>query len=246
MRVHVPQIVIQDPNRFAPHNVRVFLYLKLSLSYNLFMDPEFALNLAKEKIKTPLLETKKLDFRLAKYDESRAAFRREVEKSNFKVLDVGPGFNPPVLSIDQKDGDLWIGVDPALDYEVDTKTQRGERLVEMGASRILVPGEADVMPAFKADLIMIVAPNPKDIVEGGLLDQIEKYLGKGTMVYLKLDNRTMESAIYGKSAKAKIIDFFRQHGFISDELNDLNGRMIDTSTSKDAVGGSVFKAKKIR
>lgn len=207
---------------------------------------DFHLDLALEKLTSPLVQAEVLDFRLKTFDESKARLKDILSKSSFSVLDVGPGFRPPNLSIDQRSGDVWVGVDVALGYFVDQKVARGDRDVDVNSSRLIVPGEVEVLPAFKADLIMMIAPNPRNIVEDDLLGQLEKFIGPGTKIYILLDNRTAESQQYGREAKKEITTFLKQHGFVQDEFNDLEGRVIDTSMSKDAVGGTVFKGKKIR
>lgn len=204
------------------------------------------LNLISEKLVSPLVQAEVLDFRLKTFDQSKARLKEVLSQSKFSVLDVGPGFRPPNLSIDQRPGDLWVGVDIALGYFVDQKVARGDRDVDINSKRLIVPGEVEVLPEFKADLIMMIAPNPRNIVEDDLLGQLEKFIGPGTKVYILLDNRTAESHQFGKAAKAEIIRFLKSSGFAQNDLSDLDGRVIDTSRSKDAVGGTVFKAKKFR
>jgi hypothetical protein len=204
------------------------------------------LNLSKEKLTDSLIPAIVLDFRLKTYDKSKVQMMEIIQRSNFKVLDVGPGFRPPGISIDQRSGDLWIGADVALGYFIDQKVARGDRRVEMGAERVIVPGEVEVIPSFQADLIMMIAPNPRNIVEDDLLGQMEKFIGPGTKIYLLLDNRTNESRQFGADARRTIIQFLRKNGVVEDDLSDLDGRVIDTSRSKDAIGGTVFKGKKIK
>lgn len=199
-----------------------------------------------EKLTDSLISARVLDFRLKSYEASRAEIMGIIERSNFKVLDVGPGFRPPEISIDQRSGDGWIGADVALGYNIDQKVARGDRRVEMGAERVLVPGEVEVIPSFKADLIMMIAPNPRNIVEDDLLGQIEKFIGQGTKIYILLDNRTIESRQYEAEARREVVKFLKTNGFVQDDLSDLDGRVIDTSRSKDAIGGTVFKGKKVK
>ncbi len=203
-------------------------------------------NLGKERVTDTLLSARVLDFRLKTFDASKAQIMEIIERSKFRVLDVGPGFRPPGLSVDQRSGDVWIGADVALGYFIDQKVARGDRRVEMGAERVLVPGEVEVIPSFKADLIMMIAPNPRNIVEDDLLGQLEKFIRQGTIIYILLDNRTNESRQYGEEARRIIRRFLKENGIVQDDLSDLDGRVIDTSRSKDAVGGTVFKGKKLK
>jgi len=209
---------------------------------------EAGINIGSEKIKSDRLTADVLDLRLKQnqekqYDDVREKLKLEAGKAKFTVLDIGPGLQP-VLSIDQKDGDLWVGVDVALGYEENQTVSRSERTVEMGAKRILIPAEAETVPEFKADLIMIIAPNPENIVKDGLLEQIEKFIGQETMIFIKLDNRTVENEVYGVRARAMIKGFLRKHHFVQDDLSSLGDRAIDTTHSKDAIGGTVFRGKK--
>lgn len=208
--------------------------------------PEFNIDLATEKLKSQRIPAEVLDFGFQSYDKSRVRLNEVVSESKFSVIDVGPGFNPPNLSIDQKSGDLWIGADLALKSEPNQTIARGDRRVEQGAKRVLIPGEVEVLPAFKADLIMMIAPNPKNIVDDDLLGQVVKFLGVGTKFYLKLDNRTSEAKSFGAEAREVVKKFLKENGFVPDELDGLGDRIIDTSSSKDAIGGAVFKAKKVR
>ncbi len=187
-----------------------------------------------------------LDFRLKTFDDSKAKLREEVAKAKFKILDIGPGFNPPLLSIELKEKDLWVGVDPALGFDQNQKVDKGNLEASVNSKRILIPGYADEAPPFKADLMMLVAPNPKDIAEGDLLDQLEKFFGQGTQIYILLDRRTNESRIYGQTAGDKIKSFLKRNGFVPDDLEGIGDREIDISSSKDAIGGRVFKGKKVR
>ena len=208
---------------------------------------EISIDMGKEKLKRSLIPAEVLDFGFQNFDKSKPCLQEILSKSKFTVIDVGPGFNPPKLSVDQKSTDLWIGADIALKSEpVNQMVARGSRDVEERAKRILVPGEIEALPKFTADLIMIIAPNPKNIVEDDLLGQIDKFVGPGTRIYILLDNRTAESHQFGKEAKAKIVRFLKEKKFTRDDLSDLDGRIIDPSGSQDAIGGTIFKGKKIK
>jgi len=77
---------------------------------------------------------------------------------NFVVLDIGPGGERTNLSVSQRKGDLWIGVDRAINAN-NIDFRKGSVRIEEDTKRVIVPGYTDELPDVKVDLIMMVAPN---------------------------------------------------------------------------------------
>ncbi len=163
---------------------------------------------------------------------------------NFVVLDIGPGGERTNLSVSQRKGDLWIGVDRAINAN-NIDFRKGSVRIDEDTKRVVVPGYTDELPDVKVDLIMMVAPNPQSIVEEGLLSDVERFCKKGTQLFILLDNRTRESQLYGKKALKVLAEFLENNNFDPDDLV-IGDRKIDTSTSRDAIGGRVVTASKFR
>jgi hypothetical protein len=185
-----------------------------------------------------------VDFGKMSVGEKKEKMERLRNGRNFVVLDIGPGGERTNLSVSQRKGDLWIGVDPAIDVnKIDFR--KGLVKIEEQAKRVIVPGYSDELPDVKADLVMMVAPNPQNIAEEGLLNDIERFCKKGTQLFILLDKRTRESLVYGKDALKKIARFMEKNHFDPEEL-EIGDRKIDISSSRDATGGRVITATKFR
>lgn len=178
--------------------------------------------------------------------EREAKMKSLVEGRKFIVIDVGPGFDPPLLSIDQLQRDLWIGVDNTPVEKKFTKANKGRCKTLPGSKRVFCPStDIDEVPEVKADLIMMVAPNPLNIIEDGLLYKLEKFLKVGTKIYIKQGNVMDEDRRYRKEAKKMINAFLFGNGFMDNDI-DIGNRSIDTSTSKNSIGGLITVGEKIR
>ncbi|HAI22818.1 TPA: hypothetical protein DCP77_03820 [Candidatus Collierbacteria bacterium] len=191
----------------------------------------------------------RLDYEVVDFGSLSAVEKKEKMDSlrvgrNFVVLDIGPGGERTNLSVSQRKGDLWIGVDRAINAN-NIDFRKGSVRVDEDSKRVLVPSYTDELPDVKADLIMMVAPNPQSIVEEGLLGDIERFCKKGTQLFILLDNRTRESQFYGKKALRVLAEFLENNNFDPDDLA-IGDRKIDTSTSRDAIGGRVVTASKFR
>lgn len=209
---------------------------------------EIANNENSEKAKKVELSSS-LSYEVVDFSNMRAVEKKEKMESllvdrNFVVLDIGPGGERTNLSVSQRRGDLWIGVDRAINAN-NIDFRKGSLRIDEDAKRVIVPGYTDELPDVKVDLIMMVAPNPQSIVEEGLLSDIERFCKKGTQLFILLDNRTRESQFYGKKAMKVLAEFLENNSFDPDDLA-IGDRKIDTSSSRDAIGGRVVTACKFR
>lgn len=190
-----------------------------------------------------------LNYEVVDFGNLNAVEKKEKMESllvgrNFVVLDIGPGGERTNLSVSQRKGDLWIGVDRAINAN-NIDFRKGSVRIGEDTKRVIVPGYTDELPDVKVDLIMMVAPNPQSIVEEGLLSDVERFCKKGTQLFILLDNRTRESQFYGKKALKVLAEFMENNNFDPDDLA-IGDRKIDTSTSRDAIGGRVVTASKFR
>lgn len=159
-----------------------------------------------------------------KADPSPSEFKKIIEGKR-TILEVGCGETNPTRGIYPRcswierlandPNTIWVGCDPLASAE------NGQVLVHVGSGQILKPNqmiffttEADNLPPFIPDYISLVAPNPKDIV-GGLLYGLEKFLNRsGQVVVIVLDNRTLESDMYGQEAIQKIKQWASENNLI--------------------------------
>ena len=85
----------------------------------------------KSRIKDSYIHAEVLNL---KTDGDKKKLKGFTEMSMFRVLDVGPGYNP-ILSVDLKAGDVYVGVDPALSS---SSLKRGNRTVEAELKNFLI------------------------------------------------------------------------------------------------------------
>jgi hypothetical protein len=144
-----------------------------------------------------------------------SSFNSFVRSSSYKIFDIGCG-HPPRLSWGVKEHQLWVGCDQAI-------TQSGEDIKVHSIFPYPIKGKLVVcsdiaaeVPPFEPDVISLIAPNPKDIYEGNILNfELENFLSKNKTQYLTLvlDNRTYEAMEYGKSAKEEIAKWMNEFHF---------------------------------
>ncbi len=130
-----------------------------------------------------------------------------------KILEVGCG-NPPRVSLPPERNGLWVGCDPAIPVMGHEKLILPRNFCAEGAKFVVFPWELDDrhIPSFHPDLIVLTAPNPKDVVEG-LLYQLERFLEKGQEIQIALDTRTHEAKTLGKEAVIETKTWLIKHGF---------------------------------
>jgi len=154
----------------------------------------------------------------------------EREKGGLTVLDIGCG-EEPRLSWELGSNDTWVGCDPAIklseDGRVSIHIQSGS--VDKESKLIVFTESAEDIPSFKPDYISIIAPNPKDIVDGRIFNEgLEKFLTnkKEQKIIIALDDRTFESAGYREEAIETIEKWMGDNNFKSlgegeDDYEDL-------------------------
>ncbi len=135
-----------------------------------------------------------------------------------RILDVGSGGR---LSVSLRSGDLYVMVDPMMGPGGSIIS--GENRREQGSKTVCFSSDIQDVPRFRSDLVMMVAPNPVDIIDGDLLDQLLPYFRMSKNVLFVLDTGTIEATINpvtlrpdnsGLSmAKQKISSILRQNGY---------------------------------
>lgn len=154
----------------------------------------------------------------AVFNPDISSFKEILAGSTFTILDVGCGENPR-LSWALASGDLWVGCDPAATNGIVIK---GDRPLRQSARLVVFSYMAEEIPAFKPDVISIIAPNQEDIVKGHIFDDtLERFLdsNKEQALVVILDTRTYESELYQEEAKEIIRDWRKKNGFKPDAEN---------------------------
>jgi len=145
-------------------------------------------------------------------------FREILAGSTFSILDVGCGENPR-LSWGLNAGNLWVGCDPAATNGIVIK---GECPVRHSAWLVVFPYMAEEIPAFKPDVISIIAPSQEEIVKGYVFnDTLKRFLDpdKEQALVVILDTRTWEADKFQEEAKQVIRGWRRENGFRPDREN---------------------------
>jgi len=152
-----------------------------------------------------------------------AEFQTALKDSFSTCLEIGCGVSPrSSWRLDK--GDVWVGCDPAV------SASGNQTLIHLGApvdrtARMFVFSEiAAEVPEFKPDFLLAVAPNPRSVVEGKVLNEdLEKFLDSKNPQYflLVLDNRTFEAEVYLGKARQVIKEWMKEHGFNSAQPSEL-------------------------
>lgn len=145
-------------------------------------------------------------------EEFRSAFG--VKPTN-SYLDIGCGESPR-LSVKLRKGDVWVGCDPAISAPGKTISVHSGVSVDREAKMFVFSDIAAEVPEFKPDYLISIAPNPKDVVEGNIInDELEKFLDQGKYQFFLVvfDNRTFEAQGYLREALRTTLSWMEEHGF---------------------------------
>jgi hypothetical protein len=144
--------------------------------------------------------------------EFDSAFGQKPARS---YLDIGCGERPR-LSVRLREGEVWVGADPAISASGESVSVQSGVHVNPEAKMFIFSDIAAEVPEFKPDWLITVAPNPKDVVEGNIInDDLEKFLdtGKTQFFLLVFDNRTFEAQGYLEDALQVTFVWMQEHGF---------------------------------
>ncbi|OGM17171.1 hypothetical protein A2V61_02435 [Candidatus Woesebacteria bacterium RBG_19FT_COMBO_47_8] len=162
------------------------------------------------------IETLRTPYVAARLNPSRQEFVSAfVEKPARSYLDIGCG-EKPRLSVKLGKGDVWVGADPAIAASGETIGVQSGVSVHKDARMFVYSDLAAEVPEFKPDCLISVAPNPKDVVEGNIInDELEKFLdpSKYQFFLLVFDNRTFEAQGYLREALQTTARWMHEHGF---------------------------------
>lgn len=161
-------------------------------------------------------ETLQPPYVTARLNPSREEFASAfAEKPSRSYLDIGCG-EKPRLSVKLGKTDVWVGADPAIAASGATVGVQSGVSVNKEAKLFVFSDIAAEVPEFKPDWLISVAPNPKDVVEGNIInDELEKFLdtGKYQFFLLVFDNRTFEAEGYLREALQATSRWMHEHGF---------------------------------
>ncbi len=182
--------------------------------------------------KMPLVIVQGSEHKLGTYlaanlNPKKEKFDESLHKAQFTIFDIGCG-KEPRLSWKLNALDLWVGCDPAMKSEGESgMVHRGIKTVSTDAELDLFSSPADEVPTFFPDVISVVAPNQKDIVDDKIFnDDLRKFLSseKPQSIVIVLDKRTQEAATYQRQAKRAINVWMAENGFRLDEDNPVMDR----------------------
>lgn len=175
-------------------------------------------------------------------------------KSVFTVFEIGCGTNPPRTSWTfRSENQLWVGCDPWIDQKsgltipvLKPKTLNSE-LYFPGKYVVYNKNASEV--SLTPDIFCAVAPNPKDIVEGNILnfEDFDNKLStsKSQLFIAALETSTQEAYGYLHSAKIILKTTLSDLGFdLMDEKPDFKGSTF-TVNSADA-GAKIIKLAYMR
>jgi len=162
------------------------------------------------------IETLRPTYVTARLNPSREEFASAfTEKPSKSYLDIGCG-EKPRLSVKLGKGDVWVGADPAIAAKGETVGVQSGVMVDKRAKVFVFSDIAAEVPEFKPDYLISVAPNPKDVVEGNIInDELEKFLdtGKYQFFLIVFDNRTFEAQGYLREALQTTARWMHEHHF---------------------------------
>ncbi len=97
--------------------------------------------------------------------------------------------------------DLWVGADPGVSGEL-THLNKGRNKIFSTSKRLMAISSVSDLPEVSPDLVLMVAPNPADIVDKNMLSDVaEKLMGGDAKLLLVLDTQSYESVLNIESLK---------------------------------------------
>lgn len=188
-----------------------------------------------------LMETTRVRFDLVSAREVPRIVGEVGAERRLIVIEVGCGVDPIcAISKDeaQKRAVIWIGIDPGIRGLLLTSS-----LGDGVDMKILVRDEASSLVGVVADLIVMVAPNPRDLVDD-LLEQVEGFfVPNKTKIVIALDDRTHESKEFRRDAILAVQNWAVDQkvrvkvdsvGPVLEKSLDSLGLLIDAGMSQDA------------
>lgn len=182
----------------------------------------------------------------AELNPSIDKYREAIEsKPQISYLDIGCGIQPRI-SVALEKNDMWVGCDPAISSKGEQITVASSCRVHPDSKRFVYSDIAAEVPEFKPDFIMCIAPNPKDVADGNIInDELEKFLAdkKTQFFYIIFDNRTFEALTYRRQAIHDATIWMQEHGFVWSDANPLRGMIRVNSGDLGASGnkGLIFR-----
>ncbi len=143
-----------------------------------------------------------------------------------KILDVGMAGR---MNANVGSGSLYIGVDPLIGPN--DRFKLGVNKIGQGARVVAFESKIDELQVFNTDLLICVAPNPENIVEDGLLYDLEGHLKKARHALFVFDKRTFEAKGYGKEAVDETIKMLRSIGK-KPKVSEKNGMAYSSNGGK--------------
>jgi hypothetical protein len=159
-------------------------------------------------------------------------------RDTVQYFDIGCGIDPKV-SVKLERGDLWVGCDPSIMKNGNNIDLSASMPIHPESKRIVFSDIAGEVPQFKPDYLMSIAPNPKDIVQGTIInDELEKFIdSKKIQFFLMIfDNRTVESQGYREEAISDVDTWMKEHKFRKHDSNPLRGSFKENSGDLGVLG----------
>jgi hypothetical protein len=159
-------------------------------------------------------------------------------RDTVQYFDIGCGIDPKV-SVKLERGDLWVGCDPSIKKNGNNIDLSASMPIHPESKRIVFSDIAGEVPQFKPDYLMSIAPNPKDIVQGTIInDELEKFIdSKKIQFFLMIfDNRTVESQGYREEAISDVDTWMKEHKFRKHDSNPLRGSFKENSGDLGVLG----------
>lgn len=105
------------------------------------------------------------------------------------------------ISICLGKNDLWVGADPGVNSKI-THLNKGRNKIFSSSRRLMSISSVSDLPEVNPDLVLMVAPNPADIVDKNMLSDVtEKLMNGETKLLLILDTQSYESVLNLESLK---------------------------------------------
>ena len=158
------------------------------------------------------------------FNPGSAQFQQILQGASRSILEIGCG-ETPRISWKPNPKDVWVGCDPAIKGKGESiLVHRGARPSNNHTSLVVFPDIVADIPKFYPDVLIAVAPNQNEIVEGKIFDdQLEGFINpkkKQTFIVV-LDKRTAESEGYQGGARGVIFGWMRTNGFVRNSENPI-------------------------